>query len=149
MTEENNEGKVGYRNPPKDTRWKPGQSGNPKGRPKNVVYLSEMLRAQMDEVPETIDGKPNTKTWRDLICDSILMAAVKGNQPALTKELLDRIEGKVTSKHQIESERPVNIVLMPAEEHIKLRNDATNRPESLPEGDADLIDGEYKELPPA
>jgi len=103
----------------------------------------------MDEVPETIDGKPNTKTWRDLICDSILMAAVKGNQPALTKELLDRIEGKVTSKHQIESERPVNIVLMPAEEHIKLRNDATNRPESLPEGDADLIDGEYKELPPA
>ena len=26
--------KVGFRNPPKHTQWKPGQSGNPKGRPK-------------------------------------------------------------------------------------------------------------------
>ena len=88
--------KVGKSHPPKHTRWKPGQSGNPKGRPKNTVYLSEMLREQLDQVPETIDGEPNTRTWRDLICDSILRAAVMGSQPAITKELLDRIEGKVT-----------------------------------------------------
>lgn len=119
MTQENNEEKVGYRNPPKDTRWKPGQSGNPNGRPKNTVYLSEMLRDQLDHVPETIDGEPNAQTWRDLICDSILRAAVKGNQPALTKELLDRIEGKVTNKHQIESELPVKILFVPARELLE------------------------------
>ena len=119
MTKENSKEKVGYRNPPKDTRWKPGQSGNPKGRPKNIQYLSEMLRDQLDQVPETIDGEPNTKTWRDLICDSILRAAVKGNQPALTKELLDRIEGKVTDKHRIEGESPVRLVFVPAEELLK------------------------------
>ena len=116
MTRENTKGKVGYNNPPKDTRWKPGQSGNPKGRPKNTVYLSEMLRDQLDQVPETIDGEPNTKTWRDLICESILKAAVKGNQPALTKELLDRIEGKVKDKHQIDGELPVTIQFVPAEQ---------------------------------
>ena len=103
MTQENNGERVGYGSPPKDTRWKPGQSGNPKGRPKKTVYLSEMLKEQLDEVPETIDGKQNTKTWRDLICESILRAAVKGNQPAITKELLDRIEGKVTEKHDVTS----------------------------------------------
>jgi len=98
-----NSEKVGKGNPPKDTRWKPGQSGNPKGRPKGIKYMSELLREQLDQVPDTIDGKPNTKTWRDLICESILRAAVKGNQPAITKELLDRIEGKVKDTHQIET----------------------------------------------
>ncbi|MFC1916898.1 DUF5681 domain-containing protein [Chloroflexota bacterium] len=103
MNQENNDENVGYCNPPKDTRWKPGQSGNPKGRPKNTVYISEMLRDQLDQVPETINGKPNTMTWRDLICESILRAAVRGNQPAITKELLDRIEGKVTDKYDVTS----------------------------------------------
>lgn len=124
MTQENNEEKIGYRKPPKDTRWKPGQSGNPKGRPKNIQYLSEMLRDQLDQVPDTIDGEPNTKTWRDLICDSILRAAVKGNQPALTKELLDRIEGKVTDKHRIESELPVRIEFVPAQELLKGKSES-------------------------
>ncbi len=105
-----NKEKAGKGNPPKDTRWKPGQSGNPKGRPKNIKYLTELLREQLDEVPDTIDGKKNTKTWRELICDSILRAAVKGNQPAITKELLDRIEGKVKDAHQIEGEVPIHIV---------------------------------------
>ena len=105
-----NSEKVGRGNPPKDTRWKPGQSGNPKGRPKGIKYMSELLREQLDQVPETIDGKPNTKTWRDLICDSILRAAVKGNQPAITKELLDRIEGKVKDTHQVEGDVPISIV---------------------------------------
>jgi hypothetical protein len=119
MTKENHEDKVDYRNPPKDTRWKTGQSGNPKGRPKNTVYLSEMLRDQLDQVPDAIDGEPNTKTWRDLICDSILRAAVRGNQPALTKELLDRIEGKVTDKNKIESEMPVTIRFVPAKQVLE------------------------------
>jgi hypothetical protein len=115
MNQENNKEKVGYCKPPKDTRWKKGQSGNPKGRPKGIKYLSEMLRDQLDQIPDKIDGKPNTKTWRELICDSILKAAVKGNQPALTKELLDRIEGKVTEKHQIENKRPMTIIFEPAQ----------------------------------
>ena len=105
-----NSEKVGKGNPPKDTRWKPGQSGNPKGRPKGIKYMSELLREQLDQVPDTIDSKPNTKTWRDLICDSILRAAVKGNQPAITKELLDRIEGKVKDTHQVEGDVPISIV---------------------------------------
>lgn len=30
---------VGYKNPPKDTRFKRGQSGNPKGRPKKKTFV--------------------------------------------------------------------------------------------------------------
>ena len=82
-----------------------------------------MLRDQLEQASETVDGEPNTKTWRELICESILRAAVKGNQPALTKELLDRIEGKVANKHQIEGERPVKLMFVPAQELIEEKSE--------------------------
>lgn len=79
----------------KDTRWKPGQSGNPKGRPKKDVCLTSLVKKQLDEVPEImISGKPNDKTWRELIVTAWLVAAYKGN-PTYFRELMDRLEGKV------------------------------------------------------
>lgn len=52
--------KVGYRNPPKETRFKPGQSGNPKGRPKRPEiskYVAEQLVRYMikeEQKPKTL-----------------------------------------------------------------------------------------------
>src|SRR5688572_11714193 len=37
------QGKIGYGNPPRSTRFKPGQSGNPKGRPSAGASLREWL----------------------------------------------------------------------------------------------------------
>lgn len=34
---------VGYRRPPKQHQFKPGQSGNPKGRPKGAPTLQELM----------------------------------------------------------------------------------------------------------
>jgi hypothetical protein len=34
---------VGYKRPPSKTRFKPGQSGNPRGRPKRQVDMSSAL----------------------------------------------------------------------------------------------------------
>ena len=46
------EDKVGYKNPPKHTRFKKGQSGNPAGRKKKVIphSLSEALMLELNSI---------------------------------------------------------------------------------------------------
>lgn len=52
---------VGYKRPPKSTRFKPGQSGNPKGRRKNVRNFKTDLT---EELRETILIRENGKERR-------------------------------------------------------------------------------------
>ncbi|RJF88614.1 hypothetical protein D3874_17760 [Oleomonas cavernae] len=40
---------VGYRKPPKDTRFKKGQSGNPKGRPRGRTDIAAILEKVLQE----------------------------------------------------------------------------------------------------
>jgi uncharacterized protein DUF5681 len=40
---------VGYRRPPKATRFRPGQSGNPRGRPKGARSVSTVIAAALSE----------------------------------------------------------------------------------------------------
>jgi hypothetical protein len=60
---------VGYRKPPANTRFKPGQSGNPKGRPKGQRNLSsEIAKAMAMPVPVTMNGRrKNVRTITALI----------------------------------------------------------------------------------
>lgn len=92
--------------------WKKGQSGNPKGRPRKPVSITSGLKEQLSKVPDFPDrrGDPNTKTWRDLIVDAILRGCLKGNHP-LTKELLDRLEGKVTQPIDATLKGDVNFII--------------------------------------
>lgn len=62
-------GKVGYRRPPVHTRFKPGKSGNPKGRPKGQRNLtSEVEKAMAMPVPVTVNGRrKNVRTLTALV----------------------------------------------------------------------------------
>jgi hypothetical protein len=68
--------------------FKPGESGNPKGRPKSVT-LSEALRAQLGQMMPGEDEKTYAEKIALCLCDE----AAKGNVGA-AKEIADRTEGK-------------------------------------------------------
>lgn len=50
MTNKDSKYKVGYGCPPKEHQFKPGQSGNPKGRPKKNNNFAEDVLEEMSEM---------------------------------------------------------------------------------------------------
>jgi hypothetical protein len=71
-------------------QFKPGQSGNPKGRPRGTG-LTDKLRAVVEG--ETQDGKPIAEA----LMRAGVAAAMRGDF-RFWKEILDRIDGPVVQK---------------------------------------------------
>jgi len=71
------------------TAFKPGQSGNPAGRPKSIT-LSEALRLELAKV---LPNDTQERTFAELIAQQLVKAAATGNILA-AKEIADRTEGK-------------------------------------------------------
>ena len=68
-----------------------GNKANPKGRPPKDVSLTSLLKVEIEKVPP---GEKQGRTWRQLLVLAWLSGAMKN--AVLMKELLDRLEGKVT-----------------------------------------------------
>lgn len=75
--------KVGYKSPPTYTQFKPGQSGNAKGRPKGRKNSATMLQAIVNEKMEArIDGKIRRLSKLELIFHQLVAKALKGDSKA-------------------------------------------------------------------
>jgi len=70
-------------------RFKPGQSGNPGGRPR-TAKLSEACRAKLASV---VPGDATGRTYAEAIADTLAQRAVKGDLRAV-EELANRAEGR-------------------------------------------------------
>lgn len=77
----------------KATRWKENQSGNAAGRPPNSVTTLLKNRNPEDNLA---------------VADKLYALAIAGDMSAI-REYIDRTDGKVIDKHQIEGEIPVSI----------------------------------------
>jgi len=75
--------------------FKPGQSGNPAGRPIKALTITSLLRDKLDQID------PKTReTYAQGIVKAMLAQACK--DPQVLKELLNRCEGKVTDTVDIQ-----------------------------------------------
>lgn len=80
--------------PPEEHQFKPGESGNPKGKPKGTRSLSTILKEMLDEDIEVIEGSSKTKKkFADVIVRQLMQKANKGDIKAI-QEIWDRMEGK-------------------------------------------------------
>jgi hypothetical protein len=76
--------RVGYGRPPKAHRFKPGQSGNPSGRPKGSISMAALLRKALIETVEiTINGRTRRVRKVELAIKQLVNKAAKGDARAL------------------------------------------------------------------
>ena len=92
---------VGYKNPPKQSRFKPGQSGNPSGRPKgsknkrSKSYIDRVADIVVAEAHREIKVKENGETVSveviEAVMRSVVASAIKGvaKSQKLMFEILD------------------------------------------------------------
>jgi len=73
-------------------QWKPGQSGNPSGRPKGTICLTNRIRGKLRRNPEMANA----------VCQSVIDSAIDGDMRA-AQLLMDRVDGLLTKKVQVET----------------------------------------------
>ena len=72
---------VGYGRPPKHTRFKPGQSGHPKGRPRGQRNLSTMIREVLNEKVALREGDRTRKVPKGVaVFIRVLNGALHGDR---------------------------------------------------------------------
>lgn len=76
---------VGYRKPPKSGQFKPGQSGNPRGRKKKQPTIADRLNKELSrKVTVTEHGKRKTVTKLELAFMALTNLAAKGDMKAIS-----------------------------------------------------------------
>lgn len=74
---------VGHGKPPKEHQFKPGQSGNPKGRPKGPGNIYKLIAKHASKKVTVIEGGVEKKMPKmDVVISAMFNAASKGNVPA-------------------------------------------------------------------
>lgn len=131
---------VGYKKPPRDMQFKPGQSGNLRGRPRRSRNLGTVLRtALMQNVRMTKDGATTQVPAVEALALKLVDNGLKGT-PADVVKLLYAIERLSPSMAEPESTLPEKIQI----EYVK--SDRNGRPLNLTEEEIDEVLAKRKRL---
>lgn len=79
---------IGYGKPPKKSQFKPGQSGNPKGRPKGAKSLKSVVQKELaSKIEIRVQGKKTRTTKLEAAIMKLVNDALSGNARALSELL--------------------------------------------------------------
>ncbi len=122
---------VGYGKPPVEHRFKPGQSGNRKGRPRGAKSTATLLRELLERKIEVRTGDTVRKiSVREAMLTRFAEAALKGDTKAAA--FLLQLEEQAKREEQEEAKLVVGEdVKLRTEEEIKAALAARGLPESM------------------
>ena len=79
---------VGYKKPPRHSRFKPGQSGNPSGKPKGLRSLRDDYRDDLAQILRvTENGKLRRYTKQQVILKNMTAKAVRGENSQIARAI--------------------------------------------------------------
>ena len=100
MSDNNNNYPVGYGRPPQHTQFKPGQSGNPKGKSKGTKNLATIVNtATKEKIVVNESGKRKSVSKLEIAVKQLVNKAVQGDQKAIMQllPLVQIIEGRTAA----------------------------------------------------
>lgn len=97
----------GNPNPNKSTRFKPGQSGNPKGRPKGTLSLTDVLR-QLGEIEDVEIRRGEPKISRKEALGHKLWNMALSGKSEIARYIYDRLDGKPTQEIKVHNDTPID-----------------------------------------
>ena len=119
---------VGYRKPPKRTRFKPGQSGNPRGRPKGTKNLKTDLMEELGEKIVIREGDRSQKVSKQrALLKSVVNRAIKGDARVIgialstMMRLLDTGEGAPDAEGALLDDE--HVILQAFEDRVRRGSD--------------------------
>jgi len=75
---------VGYGRPPMHSRFTPGRSGNPRGRPRKSKQLEDLIRQELDaKIAIKEGGREKHITKREALVKQLVNCAIKGDAKPL------------------------------------------------------------------
>jgi len=103
-SENDDEYEVGYRKPPKHSRFKKGQSGNPRGKPRGTKNSATLLKqALLASVLVKQNGHQTKTTKLRVIVTRLIHQAMQGDYPSIRLLIryagLDRLLNEPKHKH--------------------------------------------------
>ena len=121
------EKKVGYANPPAQTRWQKGQSGNPRGRPKSK---SEMMLDAANILNQPIDARtPDGKTVKLDGIEAAYLAlckkGLKGHKASLLEAIRIMLEVGPALQAEEEQQKATRQNILDAFERMGVKIDAS------------------------
>jgi hypothetical protein len=102
--EDDDDDRVGYGKPPKRTRFRPGQSGNPRGRSRAVDFKdweNPIQKYMLEPMTVTIKGKKEKVP----VVDALIKTAIRRSLEGCTKHLKVLLDGSGGLKALIQEQK--------------------------------------------